>query len=151
MIKRLFRCAAQATAFALLTLICTSCMAQNEISRIEYESGTRTFREQIIITADSIITIQEDFRKRPEPVVVRKKTSANAWRKVTAALQVKPEELEGLKAPSDKRTYDAASHSSIKITVGNSKSYSHGFDDDDPNDKLKPFLKTILDLKQGQR
>jgi hypothetical protein len=59
---------------------------------------------------------------------------------------IKPREIENLKSPGDKRTYDAASHGSIILTTAAGESFSHGFDDTEPHQSLQTLMKRILAL-----
>jgi hypothetical protein len=132
----------------LTSLSLASCIAQQGITKIEYNSGTRTYREQVIITPDSLVSVKENFRTDSGPVVSKRSLSDPEWKKLLQALgSTRPEDLPALESPSDKRTYDAAAHTSIRITTADSKSFSHGFDDTKPNEKLKPLMNGILSLK----
>jgi hypothetical protein len=125
-----------------------SCVAQRGITRIEYNSATRTSREQIIITSDSLVSVSENFRTNSGPVVSKRKLSKEEWKILVNALgNTSPEEIPALKSPTDKRTYDAAAHGTIIITTSDSKSFNHGFDDTEPNEKLKPLMNGILSLR----
>lgn len=132
--------------FLALAFQFSQCASQSEIRRIEYQSAARTFREQIIITSDSVVRIEEDFRKGGSPVSQKRKISSAEWKRIVNALRgVDPASISTLKSPTDKRTYDAASHGSIIITTDTS-SYTHGFDDTDPNQQLRPLMDIILRL-----
>jgi hypothetical protein len=133
--------------FAIALLSCSKSLAQHEISRIEYTSDTRGFHRQLILTPDSLTSVTEDFRASENPVIVRRAISRDEWTSLLSALGgIKPEEIQQLKSPGDKRAYDAAPQGSITITTKDSNSFSHGFDDPDPNEKLKPLIKQLLKL-----
>jgi hypothetical protein len=132
--------------FVILVSNVTQCASQSEITRIEYHAASRTFRKQIIITPDSVTRKEEDFRKGGSPVSEHRKTSSKEWKRLLDALNgIEPESITQLKSPTDKRTYDAATHGSITITA-DSSSYTHGFDDTEPNLRLKPLMEEILRL-----
>lgn len=127
---------------------CSQCVSQQEISKVEYQVASRTFRQQIIITPDSVSRVREDFRKDPTPVITRRVLSSHEWTRVMNALKgLKLNSINEMPSPTDRRTYDAASHGSITITQ-DSSSYTHGFDDADPHDKLKPLMEVILKLDE---
>jgi len=60
-------------ASMMLLLSSATCTAQTEISRIEFNSGSRTFRQQVIITPDSLVRIEENLRTSTKPVIERRK------------------------------------------------------------------------------
>jgi len=117
---------------------------ESDVTRIEFNSGSRTFREQIILTRDSIIVVKEDFRIDLKPQIKRKSMSAKDWQGLMEiADRIDIKSIGELKSPTDKRTYDAASHGSLIISTKNNKSYTHGFDDEEPHAKLKPLMTEI--------
>ena len=137
--------------FLLFTLFHTTdhrIQQTSEIFRIEFNAGSRTYREQTIITADSIITIKENFKTDKKPVI---KTATNTnlqWSALTSTLNnIKLTEINQLKSPGMKRAHDAASHGSIIITTKDGKSYSHTFDNTEPHEKLQPLMQQITSLR----
>jgi hypothetical protein len=136
--------------FLLMVLVCSflsfavSAQSSQEISRIEFNSGTRGYREQIIITPDSIVSIQEDIKANQKPNVKARAASPKEWSKLLDCLKdVRLTEIETLESPTMKRAYDGASHGSIIITTTDNKTFTHGFDDEDPHKKLKPLMAEI--------
>jgi hypothetical protein len=126
-------------------LNCAYSQTSSYITRIEFNSGSRTFRQQIIITSDSIVSVKEDFRINLKPVVKSGKATPAEWKNILQCLKdVALEEIPSLKSPSDKRTYDGASHGSIIITTRDRRSFTHDFDDENPHAKLQPLMKQIL-------
>jgi hypothetical protein len=138
------------THFALMLLLLSSgsCAAQNEISRIEFNSGSRTFRQQVIITPDSLVRIEENFRTNTKPVIEKRKITSSEWQSLISSLNgIKPQDIVDLKSPGDKRTYDAASHGSLILTTGAGESFSHGFDDTTPHQSLQTLMTRLLSLQ----
>ena len=117
-------------------------VAQNEhrITRIEFSSLTRGHQESIVFSVDSV------------KIMVNSKTGAKPLKKkdwgqlLNSLKSVVLPDIDGLKSPTMKRAHDGARHSAITI-VTQSKTYSHGFDDENPHDKLKPLMKVIHALK----
>jgi hypothetical protein len=129
----------------LALLFCVQCTAQKEITRIEYTAGSRTFRHQIILTPDSVVSIEENFRGGDESKSRKARLTSKEWEAVILSLKgVSPKKISELKSPTDKRTYDAAAHGSIILTIKDGSSYTHGFDDADPHEVLRPLMKQIL-------
>lgn len=144
------------TALSILLISIFSIIAANDgyaqkpenIQRIEFNSGARSFRQQVILTPDSVLSIEEDFRKNDRPVVKFAKMTSSDWNALTKALEgVELSTIDQLKSPTDKRTYDAAAHGSIIITLRGNKTYTHGFDDKTPHEKLMPLMKAILHIR----
>ena len=128
---------------------CVSAQTVSEITRIEFNSGTRTYREQVILTPDSVVSIEEDFRLNLKPVVKGRKENSDDWQALQKSLgNVVLSEVPKLKSPSDKRTYDAAAHGTIIITTKDNKTFTHGFDDQSPNEKLMPLMREIQRIRK---
>lgn len=139
------------TLFLHSALMMTSCIAQDKVSRIEFNSGTRTFRQQIILTRDSVVTIEENFRTDLKPQISRRSMNAKEWNSLLESLKgISLEDIDDLKSPTDKRTYDAAAHGSLILTDPAGKSFSHGFDDDNAHQRLQPLVKKILRFKSPE-
>lgn len=118
--------------------------SQQDIIRIEFNSSTRGYREQISFTPDSIISVVENALTDTVPRSSARKTSQKEWTRILNCLsEVRLTEIETLESPTMKRAYDGASHSSIVITVNGGATFSHGFDDEEPHKKLKPLISEI--------
>jgi hypothetical protein len=137
------------TGLVFFLSFAVSAQSSKEISQIEFNSGTRGYREQIIINADSVTSILEDSKVDQK---ARKKTRAilpNEWTRLLECLgDVRLTEVETLESPTMKRAYDGASHGSIIITTIDNKTYTHGFDDEDPHKKLKPLMAEIKKFRK---
>jgi hypothetical protein len=134
-----------------LLILMSQCMGQTSgsIVRVEYNSGTRTFRQQVIATPDSLISIEEDFRIHLKPVIKGRALSDEEWNALTGKLgRVQLSEIDELKSPTNRRTVDAAAHGSLIITTSDKKSFTHGFDDQEPHEILQPLLTELLKLKK---
>jgi hypothetical protein len=138
-------------SFMILILACSyrASSQESEISRIEFNSGSRTFREQIIVTPDSLLMITEDFRIDLKPSVKTRAVHRKEWDALITSLKdVRLTEIETLQSPTMKRTYDAAAHGSLIITGSNGQSYTHGFDDEDPHRKFRPLMEQIRKIRK---
>lgn len=136
--------------FILLVAV-ASIQAQSDhnIARIEFNAGSRTFREQVIATPDSVWIIKEDFQSDSKPVVIKRENNKKDWKALVSTLKnVSLPEIDKLESPSMKRAYDAASHGSLIITTTGEKSYTHGFDDEDPHEKLRPLMERMAGLRK---
>ena len=136
-----------------ILIISASCSVQAQVSekpvRIEFNSGTRMYREQFIFTPDSVITVKEDFRKNDHANHTRRKTSPSEWRALVESLkEVSLPAVSTLESPTMKRASDAAAIGTIIITTGDGKSYTHEFDDENPHQTFKPLMKQIKKISR---
>ena len=136
------------TVFLTVIISCLmlSGLAQttSDIVKIEFNSGTRGSHEQIILTKDSVVSLQENSQTDKVPQPVARTASAKEWSSLLDCLsQVRLTEIETLESPTMKRAYDGASHSSIIITTSDGSTFTHGFDDEVPHQKLKPLMMEI--------
>ncbi len=46
-----------------------------------------------------------------------------------------------------KRTFDGALHGALTFTTGAGKTYTHGFDNEDPHPTLHPIMECILEIR----
>ncbi|NNL15228.1 MAG: hypothetical protein HKO81_01135 [Flavobacteriaceae bacterium] len=110
---------------------------------LEYSAITRGTFKEIIINSSSI-SIKKDRNSKP----VTKECPNKIWSNITKTLdEVDLSKLADLKAPTQKRTYDAAAHALLKVTVHGetytSASFDHGFPPEEIKvlcDKLTEFL-----------
>ena len=135
--------------FLLINSSCAvTAQKTDEIIRIEFNSGSRAVREQIILTPDSIVMVKEDFRIDLRPQIKRRSMNEKDWQALLSKVkEVKINTIDELKAPSDKRTYDAAAHGTLILTTADNKSHTHGFDDEDPHTSLKPLMNEIIKFR----
>lgn len=137
---------------AIVSTSATLAQKAEDVNRIEFNSGTRTYREQLIITPDSLSVIKEDFRVDQRPQINRRSTSTREWKAVKEALKnIRLTEIETLQSPTMKRTFDGAAHGSIVITTSDGQSFTHGFDDENPHEKFHALMDQIRKLRKDQR
>lgn len=142
--------------FVLLTFLTSVVLGQgfaqqeSEITRIEFNSGTRTQRQQVILTPDSIRIIREDFRVDQRPDITDRSMTSREWKALISSLKdVRLSEIKNLQSPSMRRTYDAAAHGSLIITTSNGETYTHGFDDENPHRKLRNLMDQIRRVRKN--
>lgn len=124
---------------------------QEEVSQIEFATFTRGFHKNIIVTKDQIVIAQQSQGDVSEHTSKSKISKAD-WNELM--LSIKPVSLSNistLQSPGMQRASDAARTSTLSITDGKGKVYSHTFDNEDPNEQLKPLLKCILAIEQRMR
>jgi len=139
-----------ALSFLIVVFVVVNSSAQQEsdVTRVEFNSGTRTQRQQVILTPDSIRIIREDFRVDQTPDVTDRAMPSNEWQNVISSLKdVRLTEIKNLQSPSMRRTFDGAAHGSLIITTRNGDTYTHGFDDEQPHRKLRGLMNAIQRIR----
>src|SRR5438128_1341528 len=127
----------------ILVLICNSIVNfqhRNIINKIEFNTLTRGAHQEIIITDDSISIVNRSLTNTTENRL-KYKIEKGDWQKLLNALDgISLEQIPSFTSPSNKRAYDGAWHSSIIISTTSHKSFMHSFDNEEPNQKLKPLM-----------
>jgi hypothetical protein len=137
----------------LLLVCCTVLGAQNKsaIKQIEFSKISRGYEEHVRIKADSVHVLVHDIRGEKAPVNFSRKTEESEWTRLLEIMKtIKEKEIETLPSPSMKRASDAAMHGTLTVTTNSDKTYSHGFDDENPHDSLRPLLKAVREIS-GQK
>ncbi len=136
-------------SIGLLLLCCTLLWAQNksDIKEIEFSKMSRGYEEHVRVNADSVHVLIHDARGEKAPVTFSRKTEREEWVSLMdIAKPIKLKEIDELPSPTMKRASDAAMHGTLTITDKSGRSYTHGFDDENPHDSLKPLLKQIREI-----
>jgi hypothetical protein len=131
-------------------LMASRCDGQNEIAKIEFTSLTRGYQKQVFIDHDSIKIIVDG--RQEENKVVNRAMPDGAWDDLM--LEVKEIDLAKVteyKSPTNRRAFDGAKHSTLKITKADGEEYTHGFDDTNPHPDLKSLLKRILEIENSKK
>jgi hypothetical protein len=98
--------------------------------------------------------VRIDNRKSEKPSQsFSRKITADEWTAlVNMAKEIKLKDIPALVAPTMKRASDAAMHATLTVSTEDGKSYSHGYDDENPHEALQPLRKAIRELSnQKQR
>ena len=71
----------------------------------------------------------------------------NEWKELVVAFkEIKLDEMKSMKAPTTKRTFDAALHANIAITVKGQTYTTPGFDHDYPPKGIEKFVNKLVSL-----
>jgi hypothetical protein len=126
----------------LLMASALTCRQQPEpVVKIEFTSFTRGFQKQTFISPDSLIQLTN---KRGVISVAKRELDSLEWENVIESLkEVRIDQIKDLPAPSSRRTFDGAMHSTITIITGDKKKYEHSFDDEYPHEKLFPLMQVV--------
>lgn len=126
------------------------CNGQSDVSKIEFTSLTRGYQKQVFIDKDSL-TVLIDGRQS-ENRIVKRKLAAGEWKTLTDELKnIDPTKLPEYKSPTNRRAFDGAKHSTVKLISGNGSEFSHTFDDLEPHKDLKKFLNLILKMENAEK
>jgi len=139
--------------FAMILLIAGTLHAQSRdvIKQIEFSKSTRGYEEHIRVTPDSVVSRIDNARSDEKVKQSGRKLSAGEWRGVLKTLKhVSLETIPTLPSPGSQRASDAALQGTLQITTQRT-SYAHSFDNEDPNDKLKPLLKAVKTLMPTEK
>ncbi len=138
--KKVFAC-----AFLLcISLSATRCQPVT-IVQIEYSKESRGYQEHIRITPDSLTRFVDD--REHTGTRQSRHLEDQEWQTLLSTLEhVELEDIDQLVSPTALRASDAAMHSTLSITTSNGQTCTHGFDDENPHDVLKPLLKAVREL-----
>ncbi|UXX78436.1 hypothetical protein N7E81_13825 [Reichenbachiella carrageenanivorans] len=137
--------------FILFSALTYSVFAQpNQITKIEFQSTSRTYFEQITITPyHSIIT--QKLNREAKATTQKQIITSDNWSKLINKLEkTSPKQWPKLVSPSQKRTYDGARHSQL-VAYTTTTSYTHLFDDLQPNTELCNLLSLILEIRDSSK
>jgi len=131
-----------------LLLVNNQAPQQQNISRIEFATSTRGYHKNIIITT-AAMSITQQSRNDVNEHTVKLKITKRDWSELRKALKnISMEEIPILASPTMQRASDAARMSTLSIVYATGKRYTHTFDNEDPNEKLKPLMKSIITMEQ---
>ena len=121
---------------------------EHDINRIEFATSTRGYHKIVAITMRAI-KISEQAKGEENEITTEKKLNPHQWQQLMNALRdVSLTEISSLKSPTMKRAFDGARASTITITNSKGEIFSHSFDNENPNEKLEPLMRLLLDLEK---
>lgn len=113
------------------------------IIKIEFTSLARGFHKSISITNDSVMQAQQGLAD-PHEITLRRKLKAKEWDRVLRSLAaISLPDVPALKAPTQGSHADAARQSTLTITTRGGQSVAHTFDNENPNERLRPLILAI--------
>jgi hypothetical protein len=121
---------------------------QSAIDKIEFITGTRGYKRQVFISNDSVIAVLDG---RAGSKVQKRKIAQEEWTDLMDALEdVSVSDLPNLQSPTSRRAFDGAKQSTITLYSSQGQSWSHTFDDENPNPELIPLMKCISKIAPDQ-
>jgi len=131
-----------------LLLINNQAPQQGKISRIEFETATRGYHKNITITS-RMIMIKQQSRDDVNEHTMKLKIKQSDWNDLLTLLKnISLDEIATLVSPTMQRASDAARTSTLSVVDVNGTLYSHTFDNEDPNEKLKPLMTRIIAIER---
>lgn len=136
-------------SFLFLTIFlgkgCDSEQKQDiETAVIEYTANTRGYFQRITIQKQTV-TVSKDRNGKDNPKA--EKISDVAWKALISEFQeVNLEDLQNLKAPTEKRFYDGAAIGNLKITYKGKTYETNGFDHGVPPAEIEGLVNKMLAL-----
>lgn len=138
--------------FWIVGIACIALAAKcqdDPVVKVDFTSLTRGYQREVSISKDSVL---ETISGPAEYRVIKNRLTADEWKEFVGALRgISLEEIPTLASPTSKRSYDGARHSTIVISTRDGKSYTHGFDDEDPHQKLQSLMKAITKVAGGKQ
>ena len=126
-----------------VVLMAAQCKGQSEVAKIEFTSLTRGYQKQIFIDKDSLVVLVDG--RQEDNKVVKRKIAPEVWQGLVEELKnVNIKGMGSYQSPSNRRAFDGAKHSTIKVVLSDATEVSHTFDDNEPHADLKQLLKLIL-------
>ncbi len=118
---------------------------QPVITIIEFTTLTRGQQKQVFISADSVTEITDG--RENESAIKKQKLEDGKWEELLSTIRgVKLEEIPKLPSPTNRRAFDGARHSTLKITTSDGRDFVHTFDDENPHKALHALMDKILEL-----
>jgi hypothetical protein len=117
-----------------------------EVRQIEFSKISRGYEEFVRINPDSVHVLTHDLRNDKPAMSYARKLADDEWTRIVEDVhRIALQEMETLPSPTMNRASDAAMHGTISITTSE-RTFTHGFDDENPNEVLKPLMKSIRDI-----
>ncbi len=114
----------------------------------EYEAVTRGFYQKIKVNKETLVFSEDRIEKKSSTVKLNNKQ----WKKMLELVnEIKLKNLSSLKAPSEKRKFDGAAHSKLKVLYKDDLYQSSSFDHGNPPIEIKGLVEYIIKLSQSAK
>ena len=140
------------SAFVLVLVLAKGCNSselrkESENISFEYEATTRGNYAKIIAKQDTIFTI-----KGRKGEAVEKKLSRSDWNEMLDLLaKIDKNNIQNLKAPTEKRFYDGAMIASLTVIHGKDTYKSTSFDHGTPPKEIEKLVEKIIATSDMQK
>lgn len=127
----------------LMTETCSQNNEQNKDISFTYETMTRGSRANYTLNKEEIKAVKNLGTETKASA----KMTAKDWDNLIEKMkEIDVPNINQLKPPSDKRTFDGAAHAILTIKIGDKVYTSNSFDHGNPPSQLKSLVKAILRL-----
>ena len=134
----------------LVLIVGQSMVSQEKINEFafEYEAVTRGFYQKIKVNKETLVFSEDRTVKKSSTVKLNNKQ----WNKILELVdEIKLKNLSSLKAPSEKRKFDGAAHSKLKVLYKDDLYQSSSFDHGNPPREIKGLVEYIIELSQSAK
>ncbi|RKS55256.1 hypothetical protein BC962_0215 [Gillisia mitskevichiae] len=127
----------------LMAETCSQNNEQNKDISFTYETMTRGSRANYTLNKEEIKAVKNLGTETKASA----KMTAKDWDNLIEKMkEIDVPNINQLKPPSDKRTFDGAAHAILTIKIGDKVYTSNSFDHGNPPSQLKSLVKAILRL-----
>lgn len=127
----------------LMAETCSQNQEQEKDISFTYETITRGSRANYTLDKEEIKVV----KNMGTEIKASEKMTTKEWENLIERLKdIDVPNINKLKPPSDKRTFDGAAHAILTIKVGDQVYKTNSFDHGNPPSALKPLVKAILRL-----
>lgn len=134
--------------FQVLQITSIQAQRQPDVVKIEFSTMTRGAHESVWITKDSV-RIEKKTMSSEAELKSGRRLKPKEWTNILNTLEnVSLQDIPALKSPTKDRAFDGAYHSNIVITTKGGQSFTHSFDNEDPNEKLQLLMLAIRKTTQ---
>ncbi|TVZ26423.1 hypothetical protein JM83_1380 [Gillisia sp. Hel_I_86] len=127
-------------------LIAETCSQNNEQEKdisFTYETITRGSRTSCTLNKEEVKVV----KNMGTETKASEKTTSKDWENLMEKMEeIDVPNINKLKPPSNKRTFDGAAHAILTIKMGDKVYKSNSFDHGNPPSEIKPLVKAILRL-----
>jgi hypothetical protein len=117
-----------------------------DIVSVGFKTFTRGAGKTILISKDSILITPSSA---PGKEAVKCNISKEDWELMLKQIRdINLSDIPALTSPTNRRSVDGAWHSEIIIKTTAQKAFSHSFDNEEPNKKLKSLMQVIAMLEK---
>jgi hypothetical protein len=114
----------------------------------EYEAISRGFYQKIKVKKGTLFFSEDRIVKKSSTLKLNNKQ----WNKILELVdEIKLKNLSSLKAPSEKRKFDGAAHSKLKVLYKDDLYESPSFDHGNPPLEIKGLVNYIIELSQSAK
>lgn len=137
--------------FTFMAFGLASAQTPDAITSIAFTKQTRGFLDELVISKDSIKEKVKNLRAPEKSKHYSSSIDMDEWTMLLASLKgVSLKHVDSLQSPTMNRAHDGAMHSAIVLTFEDGTSVTHGFDDENPHQDLRPLLKVIRAISSKQ-